>query len=315
MHNQVIYRAVYVHSIQESAQSPGDTCTAPYDGSDETLNSSDDDEVTRLEKVRAQSNIRKVIDIWRLKDYTDDYQAMSSLAQGNDGKLLKIFIEHVPHVVKFYKTGVNAQYVTFQQTLMLQRDSADAQRQPGYEDVYYIAVPVGYVLHKDNIGLVFHFVIPPREAEDHVITVGDRAQLWAQIQFLHWLGFCHLDITARNVLLGRGGKCYLLDYDCVCALGRSPLGPLPPESSKAILRRDPADVLDDVHLWQQLQHTYFKDLPTEDTVSLMRPLTQYAATGQCAVKLSFLDCDACVTFCIEICWLSSGSVCVTPHDL
>jgi len=94
-------------------------------------------------------------------------------------------------------------------------------------------------------------------------TAGDRAQVKDQMKFLHWLGYCHLDITKRNVLLGNNDKCYLLDYDCVCAIGLCPLGPLPPESSDPVKRRDPAEVEDDLHLWYQLQGTFFKDLPVE----------------------------------------------------
>jgi len=120
---------------------------------------------------------------------------------------------------------------------------------------------VGYVVHKEQIGLVFNYVVQPRVARQP--TAGDRAQVKDQMKFLHWLGYCHLDITKRNVLLGDNNKCYLLDYDCVCAVGLCALGPLPPESSDRIKRRDPAEVEDDLHLWYQLQGTFFKDLPAE----------------------------------------------------
>jgi len=221
----------------------------------------DDDVVKRPDKVRDQQFIRKVIDIWILPNCTDDYQAMRSLAQDNDGKLVKIFIKHKPHVVKFYKTGLDAQYVTFQQSLLMQRDSADAQRQPGYQAVYFIAVPVGYVVHKEQIGLVFNFVVQPRVARQP--TAGDRAQVKDQMKFLHWLGYCHLDITERNVRLGDNDKCYLLHYESVCAVGPCALGPITLESSDLVKRRDPAVVEDDLHLWYQLQGTFFKDLPAE----------------------------------------------------
>jgi len=233
----------------------------------------DDEEVIRSDKVRDQQNVPEVINIWKLPNCTDDYQAMLSLAQGNDGKVNKIFIKHKPHVVKFYKTGLNAQYVTFQQSLLVQRDSADAQRQPGYQAVYFIAVPVGYVVHKDQIGLVFNYVVQPRVARQP--TAGDCAQVKDQMKFLHWLGYCHLDITDRNILLGDNNKCYLLDFDCVCAVGLCALGPLPPESSDRIKRRDPAEVEDDLHLWYQLQGTFFKDLPAEQ----LQPAPPPAATA------------------------------------
>jgi len=259
----------------------------------------DEDEVNRYDKVRDQQFIRKVIDIWKLPNCTDDYQAMRSLAQGNDGKLVKIFLNHKPHVVKFYKTGLNAQYVTFQQSLLVQRDSADAQRQPGYQAVYFIAVPVGYVVHKEQIGLVFNYVVQPRVARQP--TAGDRAQVKDQMKFLHWLGYCHLDITKRNVLLGDNNKCYLLDYDCVCAVGLCALGPLPPESSDRIKRRDPAEVEDDLHLWYQLQGTFFKDLPAEQLLPAPPPAaaaavdekTQSNAAAPAAGKYCYTSSATC----------------------
>jgi len=103
--------------------------------------------------------------------------------------------------------------------------------------------------------------VQPRQAR--LPTARDRAQVRAQMKFLHWLGFCHLDITKRNILLAHGDKCYLMDFDCVCEIGKSPLGPLPPESSEPILRRDPAEIEDDTHLWQLLQGDYFNHLPAE----------------------------------------------------
>jgi len=243
--------------------------------------------------VRDQRYVREVVDIWGLQNFTDNYQGMRSLAQGNDGKVNQIFIKHQPHVVKFYKTGLNAQYVTFQQSLLVQRDSADAQRQPGYQAVYFIAVPVGYVVHKEQIGLVFNYVVQPRVARQP--TAGDRAQVKDQMKFLHWLGFCHLDVTERNVLLGDNNKCYLLDYDCVCAVGLCALGPLPPESSDRIKRRDPAEVEDDLHLWYQLQGTFFKDLPVEqlrlavgvDEEKEVNPQAAAAGNSLCNAKACF----------------------------
>jgi len=123
--------------------------------------------------------------------------------------------------------------------------------------------------------LVFRYVVQPRQAR--LPTARDRAQVRAQMKFLHWLGFCHLDITPRNILLAHGDKCYLMDFDCVCEIGRAPLGPLPPESSDPILRRDPAEIEDDTHLWQLLQGDYFKHLPAEvdeDLVEVQQPQPQ-----------------------------------------
>ena len=84
------------------------------------------------------------------------------------------------------------------------------------------------------------------------LTAVDRESLRAQIDLCHKLGFCHLDITARNILPAEDGPAVLMDYDCVCRLGRSALGPLPPESSLRVKRRDAVRFEDDEFLWEQL---------------------------------------------------------------
>jgi len=217
--------------------------------------------VIRSDRLRGDEFVQEVIDLLGLPDRTADYQVVHPMSQGNDGEIFKLIINHEPHVVKIYKTGLNAQYVHLQKTLLVYRDHPDAIRHPGYEAVYYTAVPVGWVTHMDKKGLVFRYVVQPRKARSP--TASDRAQVRAQMQFLHWLGFCHLDITKRNILLADNGKCYLMDFDCVCRIGKIPLGPLPPESSEPILRRDPAQLEDDLQLWQLLQGSFFTDLQPE----------------------------------------------------
>jgi len=217
--------------------------------------------VIRSDRLRGDEFVQEVIDLLGLPDRTADYQVVHPLSQGSDGEIFKLFIGNVPHVVKLYKTGLNSQYVKLQRVLLENKDKPEAKRHAGYEAVYFSAVPVGWVTHMGKKGLVFRYVVQPRQAR--LPTARDRAQVRAQMKFLHWLGFCHLDITKRNILLALGDKCYLMDFDFVCEIGRSPLGPLPPESSEPILRRDPADVEDDTHLWQLLQGDYFKHLPAE----------------------------------------------------
>jgi len=99
---------------------------------------------------------------------------------------------------------------------------------------------VGWATHMGKKGLVFRYVVQPRE--DRLPDAGDQAQAEAQMQLVHQLKYVHLDLTARNLLLGDEGKCFVMDFDCVCRIGEVPLGPLPNESSKPIMRRDPAQV-------------------------------------------------------------------------
>jgi len=96
--------------------------------------------------------------------------------------------------------------------------------------------------------LVFAWILNTRRA----LTAGDRESLRAQIDLCHKMGFCYLDITARNILPTKRGPAVLIDYDCVCRVGRSALGPIPPESSPSVKDRDAVAFEDDEHLWEQL---------------------------------------------------------------
>jgi len=217
--------------------------------------------VVRTERVRAEDFVQAVIKVWGLPDLTDTYDLIHPLSEGNDGDIYKLVNDAVPYVLKIYKTGLNRQYSEFQQDLLKNIDNPKAKAHPGYEAVYFAAVPVGWASHMGKKGLVFRYVVQPRKAR--LPTAKDRAQVRAQMEFLHWLGYCHLDITKRNILLADNDKCYLMDFDCICKIGKVPLGPLPPESSEPIMRRDPAQLDDDLHLWELLQPDFFKDLDPE----------------------------------------------------
>jgi len=205
-------------------------------------------------KVRSDANIKKVIDIWGLKDFSDEVQGIADLSSGNDGEVFKAFIKYDPYALKLYKTGLNEQFVFFQQALFDKRDSAEAKRPAGVA-VYHVAVPVGYLTHLDKVGLLFRYIVEPEPSRGP--TQDDQNMVEAQMKFCHWLGYLHLDITPRNILLSRDGKAFLMDYDAVCQIGKVPLGPIPPESSNPVKRRDPAGVSDDLHLWQLTLQSYF----------------------------------------------------------
>ena len=145
---------------------------------------------------------------------------------------------------------------------MAQRESCDAQRQPGYQAVYSVAVPLGYVNLEDQIGLVFRYAAQPRVTRER--TAQDRAQIKDQMTFVHWLGYCNLEITDRNVRQADDNTCYLLDYRGVRAIRRSSPWPGASDSSELTARCNAGGVQQDLHLWYQLQDTFFKDLPADD---------------------------------------------------
>jgi len=215
-----------------------------------------------LRVLRSDEHVDEVIKNAKLRDLTGPDEMVEPRSEGNQGDIYKILEKGKPYVLKIYKTGLSPQYTQFQRDLLKHIDDPEARAHPGFAAVCFAALPVGWATHMAKKGLVFRYVIQPRKPRKP--TANDRAQVRDQIAFLHWLGYVHLDITDRNIMLADKGKCYLMDYDCVCKIGRIPLGPLPPESSEPIMRRDPAELDADDHLWQLLQTSFFKDLHVDE---------------------------------------------------
>jgi len=234
---------------------------------------------TVVRSTRAYDYVDDVVHAWKLPDMTNTYDLVTPLSEGNDGDVYYMLDQEKPYVLKIYKSGVNRRYSQFQLDLLKHMDNPEAKAHPGYAAVYFAALPVGWAAHMGKKGLVFRYVVQPRKARKP--TANDRAQVRDQIDFLHWLGYVHLDITDRNIMLADKDKCYLMDYDCVCKIGDVPLGPLPSECTETLLtRRFPADLDDDDHLWQHLQTTFFKDLPPDEATLVPMQQQISGAIGQ-----------------------------------
>jgi len=201
-----------------------------------------------------------VIGIWGLRNYTDAYQASRSLT-ASDISVDEIVLDQKPHVVRFVHRGVNAQYVAFQQSLLVQRDSPEAQHHPGYQAVYSNAVPVGYVMHHDQIGLIFNPLVQSSTADPAAAQL--RTEARHQIDFLLWLGYVHLSFSQRTVLVDGEDDYHLLDFMCVQAIGSATPVHASLESTGSIEKRDPAESKDDLQLWYQLQAAILKDVHSE----------------------------------------------------
>ena len=239
---------------------------------------------TVVRSTRAYDYVDDVVHAWKLPDMTNTYDLVTPLSEGNDGDVYYMLDQEKPYVLKIYKSGVNRRYSQFQLDLLKHMDNPEAKAHPGYAAVYFAALPVGWAAHMGKKGLVFRYVVQPRKSRRP--TSNDRAQVRDQIDFLHWLGYVHLDITDRNIMLADKDKCYLMDYDCVCKIDEVPLGPLPPESSKPVLRRDPVVLDDDEQLWKYLQITFFKGLPHEKSRSANIEMKQLQAPGKEARAIS-----------------------------
>jgi len=218
--------------------------------------------VVRPDRIRSATYIEQVIQNAKLPDMTESYDMIRPLHEDSAGLLYMLVNEGLPYVLKLYRYGLTRQNADFQNVLLQRTSDAESKAHPGYAAVYHATMPVAWATHMGKKGLVFRYVVQPRKSRQP--TREDRAQVRHQIDFLHWLGYVHLDITEQNIMLADNGTCYLMDYDCVCKIGQICLDPVPKESSEPIMRRDPAHLDDDDHLWQHLQNTFFKDLPADE---------------------------------------------------
>jgi hypothetical protein len=195
----------------------------------------------------------------QLAEWTrDSIQAIVPFGDGNDGQIFQLFRDNVKYALKRFKDGISLQLIEFQEVLQratAQADVVDSDRGRGHVDSAVIALvrraakPIAYVLHMDQICLAYEWIANDPERQ---ITTTDLRSLRAQLDLCHALGFCHLDVTQRNILL-TDQTAILMDYDCVTKIGTSPLCGIAPENCARVKSRDCVRVEDDEHLWNQLK--------------------------------------------------------------
>jgi len=238
--------------------------------------------VVRSDRIRSDAFIEQVIQNAKLPDMTESYDMITPLRSDAGDRIYMLVNEGMPYVLKLYNSGITRQYAEFHQVLLKRASDAEAKAHPGCAAVCHAAMPVGWATHMGKKGLVFRYVVPPRQPRKP--TANDRAQVRDQLAFLHWLGYVHLDITDRNIMLAEDEMCFLIDFDSVCKIGHVPLGPLPNECTEELLtRRFPARLDDDDHLWQHLQTTFFKDLSADEVTQAPVEVKQQQAPGEVLV--------------------------------
>jgi hypothetical protein len=202
------------------------------------------DEFVNRDNFRAQAE--RLIALYGLREWRrQDIQAIMPFGGGNDGQIFTLFRNDTKHAVKLFRDGVSHQLVAFHEAL---------SRAGGRYDAGVLAimrravVPLAWVQHKGQCCLVFEWI---ENDPDRSMTDRDQQSVRAQLDVVHDLGFCHLDVTPRNVLLTED-TAILMDYDCVTRIGTSPLCGIAPENCARVQRRDKVRVEDDEHLWRLL---------------------------------------------------------------
>ena len=205
---------------------------------------------------KAQPNLAEIAKIWSLPDVAGQAtRAQRIWSDANDVCIFKVFLNDVPHAARVFPTDVQGELVQFHRALQKVPHEVIA-RTPGAAAVVHVAKPVGRMQidfrNCSYNALVFNWVSYARE----VGTLEDKRSLKKQLHFIHSLGFVNLEITRRTVLLSDTAA-FLMSYDCVCGIGKPALFPLPPESSRDVLRGQVVTLADDDHLWNLLKAEMF----------------------------------------------------------
>ena len=235
--------------------------------------------VFRRDKVKGDKNLDALISLRKLPDLTEDAEMVRKLkgGSGNDGYICQVFLDGKAHALKVMHNGVTKELLRFHEALLKYSESTTLQPtgklkvHPGADAVLRVVIPVGFMVHETRKGLVFPWIYPPKISRK--LTAKDFEALRAQVDFCHLLGFCHLDITARNVLLS-DQQAYLVDYDCVCGIDRSVLFPVAPENTLSVKQAQPVSLEDDEHLWNRLKQTIVSADTGPNTLSSQAPAPQ-----------------------------------------
>ncbi len=207
----------------------------------------DDRGFVNPETFRAQTDA--LIELYALPEWRrEEVHSMEPHGGGHDGRVYRLFKDHRKYAVKRFRDGISTQLVDFHRAL---RDCCAKVDADTLATVRRAVVPLAYLQYKGQRCLVYTWSERDPAAPGAALTADQVRSLRAQVDLCHALGFCHLDITARNVLRTEDDA-VLVDYDCVTRVGTVPLCGTPPESSARVQRRDAVRLDDDEHLWARL---------------------------------------------------------------
>lgn len=229
----------------------------------------DEDDKGFVNKAAFRAQTDQLVELYGLPEWRrDEVQAMEPHGGGHDGRVYRLFKDHRKYAVKRFRDGISLQLIDFHRAL--QRCTADgffevhSQRPDGPSAMVPLdkdalavvrraVVPVAWIHYKGQRCLVYEWIEHDADPQRR-LSEADVRSLRAQVDLCHALGFCHLDITARNVLVRpeKDGGAVLIDYDCVTRVGTVPLCGTPPESSARVKNRDTVRLDDDEHLWTRL---------------------------------------------------------------
>ncbi len=205
----------------------------------------DEDDQGFVNRATFRAQTEALIELYALPEWRrDEVQLMQPYGGGHDGRVYQLFRDHRKYAVKRFRDGISTQLVDFHRALRECRSAGVA-----LDTVRRAVVPLAFLQYKGQRCLVYPWI---EHDPARALTASDVAALRAQVDLCHALGFCHLDITARNVLRTEEAGAVLIDYDCVTRVGTAPLCGTPPESSARVQRRDAVRLEDDEHLWTLL---------------------------------------------------------------
>jgi len=181
--------------------------------------------------------------LWNLPDLTDRVQQNIVLTQSERSTVSKVLIDGKWMLLKQAHRGISDHFVRFQLAIKKRWRVRSA-------------MPRGCFRTADGQPhLLYEYYEPTMRPLP--ITRDHQKALREDINDLHDCGFCHLDLTRRNIVQDTEGELHLVDFETVCPIGEVCQVPVPPESSDNVKAGKPVTLKDDERLWNLLRVQMF----------------------------------------------------------
>jgi len=200
-----------------------------------------------------RGNVFRLMVLWNLPDLTNRVQQNIVLSQSERSTVSKVLIDGKWMLLKQALRGISDHFVQFQLALHARMLSLRV-----FERLQELlsAIPVGYFRTADAQPHLLYAYYEPA-LQPLPITKSHESALLNEVSTMHDLGFCHLDLTRRNIVQDKEGKLHLVDFETVCRIGEVCQVPVPPESSDNVKAGKPVTLKDDERLWNLLRVQMF----------------------------------------------------------
>lgn len=180
------------------------------------------DSKDNFEVFNMRGEDKTLIDIDFLGELNEDEILSSKLVnEGNDGKIYKICLKDRDVCGKYYKRGIDKHHCDFIKSAHNYVNQSTDKDEILSTNWFNLIVPSKKWKNKGEVLLIYRW----KDAEEHS-KKDDIIPLIICLRFMHYLGFCHLDVSKRNMITNSGVR-YLIDAALCCKIGEYTIKPYP----------------------------------------------------------------------------------------